>query len=365
MAWIRAWIAEATQPASGVVRVPGVLVSIRGRSSLDIAAGFANMDAKTPMSERSTLALCSLVKPVLALAILRMLTIRGIGLDARVRSLCGGWWFRPDQSRGFDADAITFRDLLAHRSGLHVHAYGVLDRGVPMPSASELMDGAMGEHTIARLEASPGSRSRYSAAGYTLLQLILEASTGVEMGPWIRCHLLEPLGIQRLGFAPLPSLRRDLCAHYVPRTDGSGMRRCRIVRYASRAGTGLWGSPVELADLISACMRRDLGPAGAGLIDPSLIDQVLIDHRVDGSEEKIRWGLGVVLDDHAGIRGFSHGGWKQGWCTLLRSIPDAGITIVASGNSSAFHPWARRIAFQASSALVGRGALATAVAPGP
>jgi CubicO group peptidase (beta-lactamase class C family) len=96
----------------------GYAYSIGKSGKLDRQAGvgFARVAADSPITAQSAskvMTVASISKPVTAAATLRLLEQKGISVDSPI-----GPWLPEAWKRGTGVDAITFRDLMTHRSGL-------------------------------------------------------------------------------------------------------------------------------------------------------------------------------------------------------------------------------------------------------
>jgi hypothetical protein len=96
----------------------GYAYSIGTAGQLDRQAGvgFARVapdDQVTPQSATKAMTVASISKPVTAAATLRLLEQKGISVDSPI-----GPWLPAAWQRGAGVDAITFRELMTHRSGL-------------------------------------------------------------------------------------------------------------------------------------------------------------------------------------------------------------------------------------------------------
>ncbi|TAF49605.1 MAG: class A beta-lactamase-related serine hydrolase, partial [Sphingobacteriia bacterium] len=152
------------------------------------ASGYANLDTKTPASTTTMFRIASMSKSFTALAILRLRDEGKIKLDDPVAT-----YVPALQNQGLTADAapITIRDLLTHSAGFpEDNPWG--DR--------QLEDKA--EDLLALLQSgvsfstATGTAYEYSNLGYALLGLIIEKTTGLNYGEYIRTHVWKRLGMQ-------------------------------------------------------------------------------------------------------------------------------------------------------------------------
>lgn len=93
---------------------------------------------------------------------------------------------------------VRIHHLLSHTSGIpdlmQRPGWGEMRRTHQTP---EQLTAASAEY---RLSFEPGTRIRYSNAGYNLAGAILEAATGEDYHDWLRAEFFEPLGMRDTGF---------------------------------------------------------------------------------------------------------------------------------------------------------------------
>ncbi|MFL5306208.1 MAG: serine hydrolase domain-containing protein [Polyangia bacterium] len=111
---------------------------------------------------------------------------------------------------GEGRDAITWRQLLSHASGLPAHR----------PFWRRVADAPSGRLAVAQLAAReplthpPGSRAVYSDLGFILLGWWLERSTGRRLDQLFASRIASPLGLASARFVSLaePEIRAELLA---------------------------------------------------------------------------------------------------------------------------------------------------------
>ena len=123
---------------------------------------------------------------------------------------------------GEGREAITWRHLLAHASGLPAHR----------PFWRRVAGAPSGRLAIAQLAAReplthpPGSRAVYSDLGFILLGWWLERSTGRRLDQLFAARIAAPLGLASARFVSLaePEIARRAAGHAIGRRD-AGLRR--------------------------------------------------------------------------------------------------------------------------------------------
>ncbi|MFD6279540.1 serine hydrolase domain-containing protein [Streptomyces sp. NPDC060209] len=132
----------------------------------------------------------SVAKPLTALAVMQLVEVGRVALDAPVRTYLP--WFRlayKDVS-----DRITVRQLLTNTSGIPASAdAGTADRYDNAPGA--LAEAVRDLEQIAP-DAEPGESYAYSSAGYAVLGALVEEVSGRDFGTHLREEILDPLGME-------------------------------------------------------------------------------------------------------------------------------------------------------------------------
>ncbi|UCC65496.1 MAG: serine hydrolase, partial [Anaerolineae bacterium] len=110
-----------------------------------------------------------------------------------------------------DARSVTFWHLLTHTSGLAAwrslyREDGEEGEGVPMPhqvSAQRRMRRIAAIHRLYGFAYPPGARMVYSDLGIILLGEAVARLAGISLEAYVRCAVLEPLGLTRTTYNPL------------------------------------------------------------------------------------------------------------------------------------------------------------------
>jgi CubicO group peptidase (beta-lactamase class C family) len=204
--------------ASGRLVGTVVMVARDGEIAYRRAAGFADRESGLPASEDTIFRLASITKPIVTIAVMRLIEQGRIGLDDPVTKWLPD--FRPRLADGSEP-VILIRHLLTHTSGLsycferddgpYVRA-GVSD-GVDQPGLS--LDENLRRIASVPLLFAPGTGWQYSVS-MDVLGGVIEAETGKRLGESVAELVMRPLGLSDTGFTVTD--RSRLAAPYV---DGS------------------------------------------------------------------------------------------------------------------------------------------------
>ncbi|WP_392387851.1 serine hydrolase domain-containing protein [Burkholderia gladioli] len=167
------------------------------------AQGLADREAGRPMREDTLFRLASVTKPIVALAVLRLVARGELALDAPVTR----WLpeFRPRLADGSEP-LVTIHHLLTHTSGLGYWllegAGSVYDR-LGISDGIDLRDFDLDENlrrlASAPLSFAPGSGWQYSLA-LDVLGAVVERATGQPLAGAVDALVAQPLGMRDCGF---------------------------------------------------------------------------------------------------------------------------------------------------------------------
>jgi len=117
-------------------------------------------------------------------------------------------------------DSIKIHHLLNHNSGLDIRAcYDSLrTQGIKhIPTSEEMLS----QLKYAQILWPPGSKSRYSNGGYSLLGVIIERITGQKFTRYVTQKILQPLGMKTTHYGKSPKkLAKRLGYTYYRDTTG-------------------------------------------------------------------------------------------------------------------------------------------------
>jgi CubicO group peptidase (beta-lactamase class C family) len=166
--------------------VPGaaVLVVKNGDVTLARGYGFADLDNKTPVTERTNFRLASLSKAFTAMAVMLLVKEGRLDLDDHVAGVVPEF---PAYGRD-----ITIRHLLSHTSGLRPYQT-LIPRGGTGPFKDRDVL-ALLQRTDTLLFPA-GSAFRYGDTGYAVLALAVEAVSRQPFGRFLHDRIFAPLGM--------------------------------------------------------------------------------------------------------------------------------------------------------------------------
>jgi CubicO group peptidase (beta-lactamase class C family) len=234
--------------------VPGVSIAVINDGALEWARGYGVRETGQPgpVTPDTLFQVCSISKPVAALAALRLVQEGRIDLDENVNHYLTSWCI---PANGDWQPRVTLRHLLSHGAGLTQHGFPGYNRRALLPTLRQVLDGEPPANTgPVRVNALPGTQFRYSGGGTTVVQQLLMDVTGLPFPRLMRELVLDPLGMQPSTYEqPLPEARwADAASGH--RTGGAPVDG-QWHGYPEMAAAGLWTTPSDLARVALAVQR--------------------------------------------------------------------------------------------------------------
>jgi CubicO group peptidase (beta-lactamase class C family) len=226
--------------------------------------------------------------------------------------------YLPDYPNADFARRATVRHLLSHTSGLGSYWNRLYDeRRTTLTTIASHLPLFVNDP----LPFAPGTRFRYSNAGFQVLGLIVERVSGQSYYDFVRDHLFAPAGMTNTGYygtdgevaGGAVGYTRDGPAGAL--SDNLGSRELK----GGAAGGGY--STVE-----------DLRRFAEALTSGRLIRAETLQLFTTPSDNRNGHGLGFVTQTHHGHRSFGHSGGAPGMGTNLVIVPDLGYIAVILTN---------------------------------
>ena len=296
---------------------PGLTVSVSSNEETLASRcwGFANLEAKQPVTIDTRFEIGSISKSFTGILILQLVEAGLLELHAPIERYLP--WFQLEHSMG----SITVHHLLTHTAGLVAGSDAVPESLYAMLLVCKLKPGW-----------PPGTRFHYSNVGYKLLGAILERLLGQPLEHIIRTRILEPLGMtSSLGVitqAVRPQLATGYTAQYDDRPVHSSHKRFPATFVEADTADG---SVVSTAEDLSRYARMLL-QRGSPLISDSSFALLTTGHQSFGPDGS--YGYGVVMSELHGFKLVSHSGAMLGFTSMLLTVPALELAIVALCNSS-------------------------------
>ncbi|MDZ7268142.1 MAG: serine hydrolase [candidate division KSB1 bacterium] len=279
--------------------------------------GWADPDRKIPATAETVFRVGSVSKLFTAIAVMQLVEAGRLDLDAPLNT------YLPEfQPRNPFNRPITLRQLMAHRAGLV--------REPPVGSYFDPSEPTLAA-TVQSLNATelvyePGTRTKYSNAGISVVGYLLERLQGEPFAAYLQRAVLQPMGLRRTSFTPdarvIPHLAKAWMWGYDERKFPAPTFELGLIPAAN-----LYTSVTDLAHFLKVLFNR--GRAGRRqLLKPETLELMFTPQFVPAGT-KYGFGLGFFVSELAGHRRVSHDGVLYGFATQVSALPDDKLGVVA------------------------------------
>lgn len=283
-----------------------VLIAENGKALFRQAYGEADISWGIPNTVGTKFNIGSLTKQFTGLAVLQLVEAGKVRLDGPVSG------YVPETPSSWQG--ITVEHLLNHRSGMGGPS-GPADfpRGVDTTyTARELVNIVMAKP----LEFAPGTRFKYSNAGFYVLGYLIELVSGQTYIDYLRSHVFEPLKMTQSGFDSV----REIIPYRAVGYTGAAHRQ-----YADRVDWSLAFSAGGLYSTVDDLLRWDRGLASGQLLGPAL--RAVFQPAADG------YRAGWFVDRRDGTLRMYHEGSNPGYSAFICRFPAEGLMVVVLSNT--------------------------------
>lgn len=298
---------------------PGAAVMVMQDGSVVYSRGFgyADIDRKIRINERSAFRLGSVSKQFTAMAVMVLADTGKLGYDDPVVD------YLPQLEK---YPGVTVRHLLTHTAGLPDY-YDVIDTSGGMPVNADLpavlasMNGPLN---------APGERHEYSNPAYELLALVVERVTGQSFAQFVAENVFAPAGMNdTLIFDQTEPEVPNRVYGYEPAGDGFRPDDYHELNHLVGAG----GVYAPLDDFIA----WDRALYGENVVSRPTLQQAFTRHVLNNGES-IDYGFGWRIDRYRGHRRVAHGGSWVGFRAAIARYPEKKLAIVVLFNRTDGEP---------------------------
>lgn len=286
-----------------------------------------------PIDRNTIFQVSSLSKFVSAVGIMKLNESGKINLDTPVSRYLKRWQLPPSE---FNNEQVTVRRLLSHTAGLTdgLGYSGFENRDSVQTIESSLTkakDADKGISGEVRVGVEPNSTWKYSGGGFTLLQLIVEETSGQSFNEFMTSNLFTPLNMTSSTYILNDSLKNRLCEFY-----NSDKTTAPHYYYTSLAATSLYTSLADLETFFQIFLKgKDGEQIGRGQLVPESL-KLMREGHWDMMGEKI-YGLGCMLyidiENNEDI--FGHDGKSTppiNTAIRINPVTGDGIIVLETGN---------------------------------
>ncbi|HWA28145.1 MAG TPA: serine hydrolase domain-containing protein [Lacunisphaera sp.] len=287
------------------LQAPGfaAVVAVDGRIVWSEYSGFADLQARNPVTVTSRFRIGSISKSLTAACLMRLVERGVIDLDAPVQKYVPDF---PVKAEG----AITTRLLAGHLAGIRHHTKEEPFLNRPFP------DVAAGLKLFANdpLVAPPGAKFHYSGNGWTLVSAVIESAANRDFLDCMQREVIAPLGLTHTRPDRAGAEDSERTAFYQPGANGFVAAPTVDFSYLW-AGGGYLSTAEDLVKFASALLRPGyLGEESRRLMFTS---------QKTATGETTGYGLGwFVTQDNQGRPIWYHDGGSHGGTAVLLIRPE-------------------------------------------
>ena len=344
-------VEAAMQPYLDSYKLAGIIGMIadkEGRIHYENLIGYADVEAKKPISEDNVFWVASMSKMFVGASIMMLVDEGKVSLDDPVTK------FIPQLSKWMVIEEkdtnhvllkplvrpVTIRHLLSHTSGLT----GLSElQQVTGADSTPLKDRALSSVT-GPLQWQPGDQYKYGNQGMNIAARIVEIVSGMAYEDFLQKRFFDPLGMTETTFWPSEAQIARLANAYGPNKDKSGYAKGdidfltkpfndRIHRFPEAAG-GLFSTTHDI-------LRYGLMLANNGELDdkrylsPAAMDEL---RKEQTGATKVNYSLGYHLRNGM----FGHDG---AYGTDLSVNPKTGMIAIFMTQCTGGDQWSARDLF--------------------
>ena len=316
--------------------IPGVSVTIifpDGTSWVG-DSGFADVAEGRKVTPSTAFAIASVSKTFLSALIMALSEEGKLVLDAQVRTYLPKLVLDPK---------ITVRQLLDHTSGLRDYFFHPMIDKILLAHPERRWNAVESMRYVGKRYFKPGRGWHYSNTNYLILGMLAERVTGRSLANLYRERFFEPLGLRHTYYQPADAPTGPTAHGYrfetaatdsepIDLSDGSPIVPFTSVVTAA-AGAG------AIASTSSDLARWARALYAGGVLRESSVQEMVDD--VAGTERyrpTVPYGLGVQLVEIDNHQTLGHSGRLLGFRSVMRWLPEEGISIAVLTNQSRTDP---------------------------
>ncbi len=304
----------------------GVSVALIDGQRVVLADGFgmADTEQQIPASASTVYRVGSISKLFTALSVMQQVERGQLDLDAPITR------YLPDFRMAdpfIDARPITLRQLMCHRSGVVRESPigGYFDPHEPTVAQS-----------VASLESCalvnpPGTKTRYSNIGVTVVGQVVAAVAGQAFEPYQQEHILRPLGMEQTAWRMNDQLRKQLAVGYMRVADGNGgfsHTQAPTFELGTIPAGNLYSSAQDMARFARMVLAQ--GRMGEHQLLQATTWQPMFEPQL--THEKTGFGLGFFVGTFSGHKAVRHTGAVYGFSTSIEVLPEPALAVVVLAN---------------------------------
>jgi CubicO group peptidase (beta-lactamase class C family) len=308
--------------------VAGLSIAVIHNFRIEWARGYgwADLEARRPVTTATRFMPGSISKAINAAAVLQMAEAGAFDLDVDVNRYLHSWTL--PRSLLAKNKPITLGALLSHTAGLGVRGYWGYQPGTPLPTLPQILDGiAPANSDPVRSQFPPGVRFQYSGGGTLITQQVVTDVSRQAYDRVVHDRVLGPLGMS-CSFMTQPP---QTSTHATLATGYSSLGGALPGGHAimpEQAAAGLWTTASDLARFVIDVQRALDGQQGTVLSFQTA-------KRMTTPVLTGATGMGLFRRDSGAAHYFEHGAGNSGFSGwLIGSMTGGdGVVVLQNGES--------------------------------
>jgi serine beta-lactamase-like protein LACTB len=323
--------AITTEMARQSIPAVSIAVAVDGVVRWANGYGMADLENYVPAKASTMYRVASVTKPITATAVMQLVQAGKLDLDAPIQRYVPTFPQKPWP--------ITLRHLLSHVSGIRPYEgneqdstkyYATLTEGLELFKDKPLL-------------FEPGTQYKYSTYNYNLLGIAVEAASGTSYFDYIRSHVLQPAGMDRVVLDEVAAIIPNRAQGYIKLPTGE-LRNSHLADTSYKIpGGGLDATVVDLAKFAVAFQAGTLVPPETADLMWTPYPATVRTPKAGG--DRLAYGIGWMLRWHDGVREVLHTGNQQRVTNLLYLRPDRRqvVALMTNLEYASLIPLARQI----------------------
>lgn len=315
---------------------------VDGQPAMTLVLGDADAELKKPADKETRFRIGSLTKTFTAFAIRKLIADNALSLDEPLENLV------PEAERVLyptaDSPKITIGHLLSHQSGLPLNGnYDFSAHAKEAPSEAQVVAALDG----VTLEAAPGSRTRYSNLGFSLLGVVVARAAGTSYRSYLNESVFKPLAMTSASW-DADKVPSEFASRSFAKREGAFQPLPFEKLGASEADGGLL---LDIDDLATwATLFLDANPPRSapdkGPLPRAVLREMMIGRtatslsttpgvKEPGPTDVLGYETGFAWHSNISCRGervVTHMGSVDRYFALIEIMPEHGVAIVSMSN---------------------------------
>lgn len=293
---------------------------------LNQSFGYANRSEQIKNHANTRFGIASGCKIFTAIAICQLIEKGMLSFDTRLSECL------HHDVKNFDAK-VTIHHLLTHTSGIpdyfdeeEMEDFEALWVENPMYQLRELSD-FLPLFQNKPMKNEVGKRFHYNNAGYILLGLIVEHSSGMVFSDYIQQNIFNQLNMTESGYFSLDSLPANTALGYLDNPDGSWKTNIYSLPVKGGSDGGAFVTATDMATFWHALMNFEL-------LSEDLTKLLLSPHIEINESDCYGYGVWIKRNSERAIIKYHVMGYDPGVCFHSAFYPDSSVKVVICSNQS-------------------------------